>query len=139
MNLPESESQYAEFKQSFGIQRVLDYFRKEGLKLPVFENISAGFMVTVFSESASEDESAKDITLQAKRKKKRISKNELMEIIVDVCSEKYLTIVQIATLVDRNSAYIKNELIPELLATSRLTRLYPDAPNHPNQAYRAKK
>lgn len=37
-------------KYGSGIRRILDYFREEKLKLPVFGNISDGFMVTVFGD-----------------------------------------------------------------------------------------
>ncbi len=33
-----------------GIRRILDYFREEKLRLPVFGNISDGFMVAVFAD-----------------------------------------------------------------------------------------
>ena len=37
-------------KYGSGIRRILDYFREEKQKLPVFGNISDGFMVTVFGD-----------------------------------------------------------------------------------------
>jgi ATP-dependent DNA helicase RecG len=36
-------------KYGSGIQRVIEYFRRAGLPAPHFENISEGFMVTVYS------------------------------------------------------------------------------------------
>lgn len=41
-------------KYGSGIRRILDYFRKEKQKLPVFGNISDGFMVTVFSDKVGD-------------------------------------------------------------------------------------
>lgn len=41
-------------KYGSGIRRILDYFRKEKQKLPLFGNISDGFMVTVFSDKVGD-------------------------------------------------------------------------------------
>lgn len=125
-------------KYGSGIRRILDYFRKEKQKEPVFGNISDGFMVTVFADKLE------DVTLQAGGEtlqageivKKRMNKNDLMALIEYHSSDRYLTIDQLAALVNRNAAYLKNELIPVMLETGRLVRLYPDKPNHPNQAYK---
>lgn len=37
-------------KYGSGIRRIIDYFEKEKLPMPIFQNISEGFMVTVFSK-----------------------------------------------------------------------------------------
>lgn len=67
-----------------------------------------------------------------------MGKAEMMDAIVACCLNTYLTIEDIASLVNRNPAYIKNEFIPLLLSAGRLIRLYPDTPNHPKQAYKKK-
>ncbi|WP_293709228.1 RNA-binding domain-containing protein [uncultured Parabacteroides sp.] len=139
-------------KYGSGIRRILDYFRKEKQKEPVFGNISDGFMVTVFADkledvtlqAGGETLQAGGETLQAGGEtlqageivKKRMNKNDLMALIEYHSSDRYLTIDQLAALVNRNAAYLKNELIPVMLETGRLVRLYPDKPNHPNQAYK---
>ena len=75
----------------------------------------------------------------ASKRVRRMSKAEMMDSIVACCLNAYLTIEEIASFVNRNPAYIKNEFIPLLLSTGRLTRLYPNTPNHPKQAYKTKK
>ena len=75
----------------------------------------------------------------ASKRVRTTSKAEMMDSIVACCLNAYLTIEEIASFVNRNPAYIKNEFIPLLLSTGRLTRLYPNTPNHPKQAYKTKK
>jgi ATP-dependent DNA helicase RecG len=41
-------------KYGSGIQRIINYFKEEHLPAPVFQNISDGFMVTVYSGSYAE-------------------------------------------------------------------------------------
>lgn len=76
-------------------------------------------------------------TLQPK-KRKRISREEMKKLILDLCSEEYQTIEGLARLIDRNADYIKNEFIPLLMKEGLLERRYPMIPNHPEQAYKKK-
>lgn len=46
------------------------------------------------------------------------------------------TIAQIAEKAERKSSYIQNEILPALIESSKLQRLYPTIPNHPHQAYK---
>lgn len=163
MKLSYTENQYIEFKQAFNasaIETLVAFANSKGGTVYVgvddggevkgirlgketvaqivneIGNISDGFMVTVFGES--ETLQATDETLQAIPIKRRMSREGLISLIEDSCSDKYVTIEQLALLVNRNAAYLKNELIPEMLLTGRLARLYPETPNHPNQAYKKK-
>lgn len=71
----------------------------------------------------------------APKRVQRMSKAEMMDSIVACCSNIYLTIEEIASFVNRNPTYIKNES----LSTGCLMRLCPNIPNHPRQAYKTKK
>jgi len=66
----------------------------------------------------------------------KLKKEDLEILILNSCLEVYRTIDEIAEKVNRKSAYIKNEVLPALIANGKLLRLYPDIPNHPNQAYK---
>lgn len=72
------------------------------------------------------------------REKKWMRNEELMSLVVEVCGDTFKSVEEIAELIQRTPTYLKNKILPLLLAQKRLERLYPTIPNHPNQAYRKK-
>ena len=69
----------------------------------------------------------------ASSKKKRFSKLEIEKLILDFCTE-WRTIEDIATFLDRDKNYIRNEVLPHL--ADKLVKMYENVPNHPRQKYR---
>jgi predicted HTH transcriptional regulator len=67
---------------------------------------------------------------------KRMTRQELEKIILTICSNEYLTVNQISKLMGKSSAYLLNEIIPSLIASEKLVRLFPATPNHQSQAYK---
>ena len=67
-------------------------------------------------------------------KKKRYSKEEMRELIIDYCQE-WRTAEEIAIAVDKTTAYIRDIVLPKL--SDVLEKKY-DVPHHPKQKYRAK-
>ena len=67
-------------------------------------------------------------------KKKRYSKEEMRELIIDYCQE-WRTAEEIAIAVDKTTAYIRDIVLPKL--SDVLEKRY-DVPHHPKQKYRAK-
>ena len=67
-------------------------------------------------------------------KKKRYSKEEMRELIIDYCQE-WRTAEEIAIAVDKTTAYIRDIVLPKL--SEVLEKKY-DVPHHPKQKYRAK-
>ena len=67
---------------------------------------------------------------------KRMTRAALEEIILKLCSYEYLTVGQLSKLVGKSSAYLLNEIIPSLIASQKLIRLFPATPNHQSQAYK---
>ena len=140
-----------------GTQRIIDNCVAEGLSAPVYEYKMGFLYLTFMSKQIVESPYPLGETLRplgetlrplnetlrpsdmASKRVRRMSKAEMMDSIVACCLNAYLTIEEIASFVNRNPAYIKNEFIPLLLSTGRLTRLYPNTPNHPKQAYKTKK
>lgn len=51
-------------KYGSGIQRVLNYFKQENREMPAFQNISGGFMVTVYAEKVVEKVVEKTVGLK---------------------------------------------------------------------------
>ena len=72
----------------------------------------------------------------ASSKKKRFSKLEIEKLILDFCTE-WRTIEDIATFLDRDKNYIRNEVLPQL--ADKLVKMYENVPNHPRQKYRVNK
>jgi hypothetical protein len=68
---------------------------------------------------------------------KRMTKAQIEELVFLICSDNYLTVNQIASAVVRNTRYLTNKILFPMLAKGKLVRLYPETPNHPNQAYKA--
>ena len=147
-----------------GTQRIIDNCVAEGLSAPVYEYKMGFLYLTFMSKQIVESPYVADETLRplgetlrplgetlrplnetlrpsdmASKRVRRMSKAEMMDSIVACCLNAYLTIEEIASFVNRNPAYIKNEFIPLLLSSGPLTRLYPNTPNHPKQAYKTKK
>ena len=67
--------------------------------------------------------------------KSRMKKEDLEAIILEVCNVEYKTLEDIATAIGKTSKYLKNSIMPELIKSGKLERLYPKI-NHPHQAYK---
>jgi ATP-dependent DNA helicase RecG len=85
------------------------------------------------------DTSMQKVDTSNKTKSKKLSKEQLNILIIKSCKAKYMTIEQIALTVNRSPGYLQNEVLPNLVSNAKLERLFPDNPNHPNQAYKAAK
>jgi len=82
------------------------------------------------------DTLAPNLDTSNRKSSKKLSKEELHKLIIEACKSNYITIEQIALAVNRSQAYLQNEVLPILVSNGKLERLYPDNPNHPNQAYK---
>ena len=82
------------------------------------------------------DTLAPNLDTSNRKSSKKLSKEELHKLIIEACKSNYITIEQIALAVNRSQAYLQNEVLPILVSNGNLERLYPDNPNHPNQAYK---
>lgn len=82
------------------------------------------------------DTSTPNLDTSIKKTTKKLSKEQLYILIINNCKSDFMTIEQIALSVNRSPAYLQNEILPYLVSNRKLDRLYPDNPNHPNQAYK---
>ena len=104
-----------------------------GVKLASY----TGNLATSKENLASPDENlATSKENLASSKKKRFSKLEIEKLILDFCTE-WRTIEDIATFLDRDKNYIRNEVLPQL--TDKLVKMYENVPHHPRQKYRVNK
>lgn len=70
-------------------------------------------------------------------KKHRITKNALYSLIIEFCKNEYKSIDEISKEVHKDTKYLKNKVIPEMIEQEMLVRLFPSTLNHPNQKYQA--
>jgi ATP-dependent DNA helicase RecG len=71
-------------------------------------------------------------------KPKKLSRDQIFELITELCKDKYLSADEIATILNRSGSYIKNHILPPMIEKRLLTREYPDTINHPNQKFKTK-
>ena len=69
--------------------------------------------------------------------KRRLGRDELRKVILDVCDE-WVSLEQIATTIVRNPDYLLTSVIPSMLKEGLLERMYPQSPKHPYQKYKRK-
>lgn len=67
----------------------------------------------------------------------RLPVEKLRSIIIETCRNRYMTTEQIANAIGRTETHLKNRILPNLVQSGKLIRMYPDTPNHPSQAYKA--
>lgn len=70
--------------------------------------------------------------------KKRVSKEELWAKIQSFC-DTWHTPEDIVVFTGKTSKYIKEAILPQMVKSGILERLYPDTPNLPKQKYRSKR
>lgn len=67
--------------------------------------------------------------------KKKMSREELQELILENCKE-WTSLDGLATRVLRNPKYLRNQIMPLLVASKKIQMLHPESPNHPKQQYK---
>ncbi|MBR1800852.1 MAG: putative DNA binding domain-containing protein [Bacteroidaceae bacterium] len=67
--------------------------------------------------------------------KKKMSREELQSLIMSVCNE-WISLEDLSARIERDSKYLRNQIIPLMLASKKLQMLFPGTPNHPNQQYK---
>ena len=67
--------------------------------------------------------------------KTRLSREELQILILSNSCE-WISLEDLLARINRDSKYLRNHVIPLLLASKKIQMLYPGTPNHPNQQYK---
>ena len=67
--------------------------------------------------------------------KKKMSREEMHQLILSNCSE-WISLEMLSEKVKRKPTYLRNYIIPVLIASKQLQMLYPGTPNHPHQKYK---
>ena len=71
-------------------------------------------------------------------KKKRLSPEIMMDLIIKICSIKPLSAKELGNYLNRDSEFIQKEYVSKLIKENKLFLLYPDKLQSPNQKYYAK-
>ena len=86
-------------------------------------------------ESSKDENVATSDANMAPSVKKKMSREELHELILQNCQE-WISLEDLAKLINRKPMYLRNHVMPLLLAANMIQMLYPK--NHPNQLYKVK-
>ena len=66
---------------------------------------------------------------------KRASPEKVRIVMLALCRGRFLTLEQLANLCNREADGLRDRILTKLVREGVLVRLYPDAPNRPDQAY----
>ncbi|MBF0115877.1 MAG: putative DNA binding domain-containing protein [Magnetococcales bacterium] len=72
------------------------------------------------------------------RTRGKVSKDAVHLVILAVCRRRYLSLRTLSGLLGRAPDYVRPNFLRELVKSGQLEALYPDRPNHPDQAYRTR-
>lgn len=89
------------------------------------------------SASYSASYSASSDANSASCKKKRLSKEELKSIVLSICKD-WVSIEDIVKQSGKSTSYIRNVVIPLLLAEKSIVMMFPGTPRNPNQKYKVR-
>lgn len=107
-------------KYGSGIRRILDLCRAQGLKSPLFESTSQGFVATLFAApSTTQVATQVEALLSVLNTGEALTRSELMERMGLA-----------------NREHFRKAYLEEALKSGRLERTVPDKPNSRNQRYR---
>jgi predicted HTH transcriptional regulator len=100
----------------------------------VASNVSQNVASNVSQNVASNVSQDRNPLLAKHNRNKRTAK--LYAEIVEACHD-FEPLIVIAPRVNRSLRYLKNKVIPDMVAAGMLIRKYPTVPNHPDQQYKS--
>ncbi len=68
---------------------------------------------------------------------KKMNLSQMQAIIYDLCSVRPQKIERLAVLLNRDTVYLRNTHLRPMILSKKIKMLYPDKPQHPEQAYLA--
>jgi ATP-dependent DNA helicase RecG len=94
---------------------------------------------SVDKEQMVDDDKKISLITEEARAKKRLKPEAMRKIILLACTVKPLSLKNLAELLDRNADNLRVTYISKMVKEGALQLLFPDEPNHPNQAYYTKR
>jgi len=82
-----------------------------------------------------EDEKALMSIAASIASKVRAPAQEVRKVIIELCTDRFLTVESLSSLLNRNPAGIRNQYLTPMVREGILRLRYPEAPNRPDQAY----
>ncbi len=70
---------------------------------------------------------------------KRASVQKIQEIIAQLCALKPIKLTELVEILQRDSDHLRKRYLSKMIDEEELEYLFPESPNHPEQAYRTKK
>lgn len=70
---------------------------------------------------------------------KRTSVQKIRAVIAQLCALSPLKLPELVKILQRDSDHLRKRYISKMIDDEELEYLFPESPNHPQQAYRAKK
>lgn len=70
------------------------------------------------------------------QKNARLSKEELEQLIMQVCENNYLKMEEVANQIGKSVDYLKNKIFPKMIKDGKLEKHFPYTHNHPEQGYK---
>ena len=67
--------------------------------------------------------------------KGKVSREEMEAAVLELCRGRHLTLTELAQLLNRAPASLRNKTLTPMIKGGRLRYRYPDNPNRPDQAY----
>lgn len=122
-----------EYLLASGIGKGTKYVLKDtgkALMSPIVE----GEMVMDSDENKAFNSNVASKVSENEKKSRKIQ--NLYMSICDVCSDEFMSLMEIAPKVGRSLRYLKNNVIPEMVNDGLLVRKYPDVPSNPDQKYK---
>jgi ATP-dependent DNA helicase RecG len=86
---------------------------------------------------ASEWKELEQIALVAKGNSRSISKDTINQVIIKLCSNRFIALIDLSALLDRKPDTLRKNYLNPLVADEKLRLAYPTTRNHPKQAYTA--
>jgi len=87
--------------------------------------------------STSVPSNASSVPLAKVNSSKKISKDELRNVILAICRNDFVTLRTMAEAMGRKQEYLRIKHLNFMVENRMLIAKYPDKPSHPYQAYKA--
>jgi ATP-dependent DNA helicase RecG len=82
---------------------------------------------------------SEELTQILQKMGKRTSVKKIRGVIVQLCAFRPLTLPELVKILQRDSDHLRKSYISQMIEEGELEYIFPERPNHPQQAYRTKK
>ena len=76
-----------------------------------------------------------EVLASVPRKKRKMPRNELIAVLLQLCGRRFITLGCLAELLSRNAENLRDQYLSPLVKEKKLELAFPTTPNHKRQAY----